>query len=73
MSYRRVVCSPRGGELHETAALAGLPVEPAVGAVGQRILAPYTFSTFMAISTLRSDTMTDRYSSQSGCSPAAAR
>jgi hypothetical protein len=39
----------------------------------QRILAPYTVSTVIVISTLRSDTMTDRYSSQSGCSPAAKR
>jgi hypothetical protein len=28
----------------------------------QRILAPYTWSTVIAISTLRSDTITDRYS-----------
>ncbi len=40
---------------------------------GQRIFSPYTRSTVNAISTLRSDTMTARYSSQSGCSPAALR
>jgi hypothetical protein len=40
---------------------------------GQRILAPYTWSMVIVISTLRSATMTDRYSSQSGCSPAARR
>ena len=34
---------------------------------------PYTRSTVIAISTLRSDTITARYSSQSGCSPAALR
>jgi hypothetical protein len=39
----------------------------------QRILAPYTWSTVIVMSTLRSDTITDRYSSQSGCSPAARR
>lgn len=38
-----------------------------------RSRAPYTFSTVMVISTRRSDTMTARYPSQSGCSPAAAR
>lgn len=42
-------------------------------AIGQRIFSPYTRSTAKVISTLRSDTMTDRYSSQSGCSPAADR
>ena len=39
----------------------------------QRIFSPYTRSTVNAISTLRSDTITARYSSQSGCSPAALR
>ena len=39
----------------------------------QPIRRPYTFSTVIIISTLRSDTMTDRYSSQSGCSPEAWR
>ncbi len=39
----------------------------------QRIFSPYTRSTARVISTLRSATITDRYSSQSGCSPAAAR
>lgn len=34
---------------------------------------PYTFSTVIVISTRRSSTITRRYSSQSGCSPAAAR
>lgn len=42
-------------------------------AFAQRIFSPYTRSTAKVISTLRSDTITDRYSSQSGCSPAAAR
>ena len=39
----------------------------------QRTLAPYTWVTVIVMSTLRSDTITDRYSSQSGCSPAARR
>lgn len=40
---------------------------------GQPIVWPYTWSTVIFISTLRSETMTARYSSQSGCSPAALR
>jgi hypothetical protein len=40
---------------------------------GQLIAAPYTLSTIIVMSSLRSETMTDRYSSQSGCSPAAMR
>ena len=45
---------------------------PAAGQ-GQRTLAPYTWSTVIFTSTLRSETMAARYSSQSGCSPAALR
>lgn len=39
----------------------------------QPIAAPYTWSTVRVMRTRRSETITERYSSQSGCSPAAAR
>ncbi len=39
----------------------------------QPMSAPYTLSTVIVMSTRRSDTMAERYSSQSGCSPAASR
>jgi hypothetical protein len=56
-----------------SAAPSASPPASISGLYGQRSAAPYTCSTVMVISTRRSLTMTDRYSSQSGCSPAAVR
>ena len=69
----RVICSANWPNWRRSSpATPGGPRRRAIPD-SQRIFSPYTRSTVIAISTLRSDTITARYSSQSGCSPAALR